>query len=213
MVKKNGQTRFIHKAEKILRPPSSNRFTHATVWSVDNSWKLEFHCKQDWTIFRDLYKECAERNTPASSVKVIPVPGVSNVPDYGDGCNTPFIRPNSYISLNGDEVSRAMAKRTAIYDMDSDDEEWLKKLNSNVFSENQLHEHISEDTFELMIDVFEKAFHCNPNEITDEKGAVNICQDLYRKEVVEAVYGYWMKKRKQRKASLLRVFQVPIPMP
>lgn len=143
----------------------------------------------------------------SSECQGYPVPGVHNVPGYGDGCSVSFIRPYSFISLNGDDVSLAMAKRTALYDMDADDEEWLNKL--NVFSEMNFMSP-KDNSFELMIDAL--AFRCSPIDIPCEKAAVNICQDLYGKEVVEAVYGYWMKKRKQRKASLLHVFQVPMPM-
>ncbi|BBG96971.1 Enhancer of polycomb-like transcription factor protein [Prunus dulcis] len=154
VVKKNGLTRYTHKAEKVMRPCSKNRITQAIIWSADsngdNNWKLEFPNRCDWAIFKDLYKECSDRVVPAPAIKFIPVPGVREVPGYADSHSTPFDRPESYIYLNDDEVSRAMAKRTANYDMDSDDEEWLKKFNSDFFAENELHDHVSEDNFELM---------------------------------------------------------------
>ncbi|XP_021823727.1 uncharacterized protein LOC110764979 [Prunus avium] len=212
VVKKNGLTRYTHKAEKVMRPCSKNRITQAIIWSADSNgdsnWKLEFPNRCDWSIFKDLYKECSDRVVPAPAIKFIPVPGVREVPGYADSHSTPFDRPESYIYLNDDEVSRAMAKRTANYDMDSDDEEWLKKFNSDFFAENELHDHVSEDNFELMVDAFEKAFYCRPHDFSDENAAANICLDMGRREVVEAIYSYWMNKRKQkRSSSLLRVFQ------
>ncbi|RVW34173.1 hypothetical protein CK203_092821 [Vitis vinifera] len=147
-VKKDGSMKYSHKAEKDMRY-ASNRHTHAMIWNGEDGWKLEFPNRQDWMIFKELYKECCDRNVEAPSVKIIPVPG-------------------------NDEVSRAMAKTTASYDMDSEDEEWLKKLN---------------------------------NDYPDANGAADLCVDLGSREAIACVYGYWMKKRKRKRGSLVRVFQ------
>ncbi|XP_054792823.1 uncharacterized protein LOC129298437 [Prosopis cineraria] len=200
-VKKDGLTRCTLRAEKVMRPNSSNRFTHVTMFPLDNGWKLEFDRRQDWILFKNLYKECSDRNILAPVVKFIPVPGVCEVPGYADSKSVPFHRPDSYILMSGDELSRALAKTTAIYDLDSEDEEWLKKLNY----ESQ--ERVSEDNFELIIDALEKAYYCNPDDFSDEKLPANLCQDLGSNGIVEAVYGYWMKKRKLKRSLLLRVFQ------
>ncbi|XP_059446490.1 LOW QUALITY PROTEIN: uncharacterized protein LOC132178040 [Corylus avellana] len=206
-VKKDGLTRCTLKAEKIMRPCSCNRVTHAITWSLDNGWKLEFPNRLDWQFFKDLYKECSDRNMLAPIVKHIPVPGVLEVSDYWYGNTTTFLRPDSYISVKDDEVSRAMARSTANYDMDSEDEKWLEKFNKENFTEIELHQHVSENTFELMVDAFEKAYYFSPDDLPDEKAAANLCPDMGRSEVVEAVYNYWMKKRKQKRAALVRIFQ------
>ncbi|XP_065870272.1 uncharacterized protein [Euphorbia lathyris] len=203
-VKKDGLTRHTHLARKGMRPCSFNRVTHDIIWTGDESWKLEFPNRQDWVIFKDLYKECLDRNVPAPISKAIPVPRVCEVLGYQDSNNIPFSRPNVYISVSSDEVARALSKRTAIYDMDSEDEEWLMQFNRGFLVGT---EHLSEDNFELMIDAFEKALHCSPDDFGDEKAAVNLCIELGRREVVEGVYAYWMRKRKQRRSTLLRVFQ------
>ncbi|XWS66293.1 hypothetical protein CRYUN_Cryun05aG0187100 [Craigia yunnanensis] len=207
VVKKDRSTKYAHKADKSMRPSSCNRYTHAIIWTGDDNWKLEFANRQDWAIFKDLYKECSERNVPASTVKVIPVPGVREVSGYGDRGSVQFHRPDLYLSLDGDEVSRALAKRTANYDMDSEDEEWLKKFNSEFFSGNGHCEHLSEDCFELMVDAFEKAYFCSPDDYSNENAVAHLCLDLASGEVVEAVHAYWLRKRKQRRSALLRVFQ------
>ncbi|XVE68626.1 hypothetical protein DITRI_Ditri09bG0083700 [Diplodiscus trichospermus] len=206
VVKKDSSTKYAHKPDKFMRPSSSNRFTHAIIWTGDNNWKLEFPKRQDWVIFKDLYKECSEHNVPASSVKVIPVPGVYEVSGYTDRGSLPFRRPNLYISLDGDEVSRALAKRTPNYDMDSEDEKWLKKFNNEFFSGNGHCEHLSDDCFELMFDAFEKAYFCSPADYCN-KNAAHLCLDMGSRTVVEAVHAYWLRKRKERRAALLRVFQ------
>ncbi|XWS08114.1 hypothetical protein CRYUN_Cryun41cG0051500 [Craigia yunnanensis] len=211
VVKKDRSTKYAHKPNKFMRPSSCNRFTHAIIWTGDDNWKLEFPNRQDWLIFKDLYKECSERNVPASSFKVIPVPGVFEVSGYEDRVRVPFRRPNSYISLDGDEVSRALAKRTANYDMDSEDEEWLKKFNYEFFSGNGHCEHLSEDCFELMFDAFEKAYFCSPDDYSNENTA-HIGLHLGSRAVVEAVRAYWLRKRMQRRSTLLRVFQVKLAL-
>ncbi|KAM3733006.1 hypothetical protein ACB098_11G102100 [Castanea mollissima] len=208
VVKKDGLTRYTQKAEKIMKPSySCNRFTNAVIWNLDNGWKLEFPIRQDWCIFKDLYKECSDRNGMAPTVRNIPVPGVLEVLDYGNRNDIPFCRPNSYISTEYDEVSRALARRTANYDMDSEDEIWLEKFNNESFTQNELHQHVSENNFELMVDAFEKANYCSPEDFPDEKAAANLCLDLARSEVVVAVYNYWMRKRKQKRSALVRCFQ------
>ncbi|KAJ9175416.1 hypothetical protein P3X46_013973 [Hevea brasiliensis] len=207
LVKKDGLTRYTHLAQKSMRPCSSNRITHDIIWTGDDNWRLEFPNRQDWLIFKDLYRESSDHNVPAPVCKAIPVPGVCEVFGYEDSNIMPYFRPDAYISLNNDEVARALARRTAIYDMDSEDEEWLKKFSNELFVENKHQEHLSEDAFELMIDAFEKAFYCSPDDFADEQAAINLCIDLGRREEVEAVYGYWMRKRKQRRLALLRVFQ------
>ncbi|CAL0321254.1 unnamed protein product [Lupinus luteus] len=200
-VKKDGLTRCTFKADKVMRPCSCNRYTHVIMFSLDNGWKLEFPNRRDWVVFKDLYKECSDHSIPATVAKCIPVPGVHNVSDYADSSSVPFHRPDTYISANGDELSRSMTRKTANYDLDSEDEGWLSKFN------NDFQEHVSEDTFELIVDALEKAYFCNPDAFNDEKSVAIPCQDLGRKEVVEAVFSYWMRKRKQKRSSLLRVFQ------
>lgn len=208
VIKRDGLTRYTQKAEKIMRPCSCNRFTHAIMWNLDNGWKLEFSNRVDWFTFKDLYKECSDRNVLAPNVKNIPVPGVIEVLDYGKSNTATFCRPDSYISVKDDEVSRAMARRGANYDMDSEDEKWLEKFNNEDFTQDGLHQSICEDAFELMVDAFEKAYYCHPDDLPDEKAAANLCP--YGQREVEALYNYWMKKRKQKGSVLVRVFQVKV---
>lgn len=201
-VKKDGLTRRTFKAEKVMRPCSSNRFTHAIMYSLDNGWKLEFTNRQDWNVFKDLYKKCSDRNIPSTAAKFIPVPGVREVSSYAESNSFPFRRPDSYISVFGDELTRAMARTTANYDMDCEDEEWLKNFNT------QCQNPLSDDNFELIVDTLEKVYYCNPDDPFDEKSATSCCLELGSEEVVEAVYNYWMRKRKQKRSLLIRVFQV-----
>lgn len=201
IVKRDGLERCTCKAEQGMPSWSSNRFTHAFMFSLDNGWKLEFTDRQDWHLFKDLYKQCFERNIHGPVA--IPVPGVHGVSSYAESNNNSiFQRPATYISEHGDEITRAMTRRTANYDMDAEDEEWLSKLN------NVSQEHVSEDNFELIIDAFEKVYYCNPDDSFDVKSVVSSRQDLGSMEVIEAVYTYWMRKRKQKQSMLIRVFEI-----
>lgn len=200
IVKRDGLERCTCKAEQGMPSWSFNRFTHALMFSLGNGWKLEFANRQDWNLFTDLYKQCFDRNIHGPVA--IPVPGVHGVSSYAESNNNfIFQRPATYISEHGDEITRAMTRKTANYDMDSEDEEWLSKLN------NVSQEHVSEDNFELIIDALEKVYYCNPDDSFDVKSAVSSRQDLGGMEVIEAVYTYWMRKRKQ-KHSLIRVFEI-----
>ncbi|KAK4790250.1 hypothetical protein SAY86_017554 [Trapa natans] len=218
VIKRYSQTRYILKANEVMKPPILNWFNHATVWTGDNGWRLEFMNKDDWVKFKDLYKECFDRNkqvsspTSAGAAATIPVPGVREVSGYADVNLSVFSRPNSYITMSGDEVSRVMMKRTANYDMDCEDEEWLWRFNSRQqSSENEPVEELEEDNFELMIDAFEKAFYSNPHDFSNDKPSSNLFVDMGRREVVEAVYSYWMKKRRAKRSSLIRALQLNKP--
>lgn len=213
VIKKDGAIRYRHKAQRTMRPCSGNRVTHATVWMGGDNWKLEFCDRQDWLGFKDIYKECYERNVLEQNVKVIPIPGVREVCGYAEDIDDfpSFSRPVPYISVNEDEVSRAMARSIALYDMDSEDEEWLERQNRELLcEEDDQFQQLQWETFELMIDGFEKFhFHSPADDLLDEKAAtIASLSYLGRHEVVEAVHDYWLKKRKQRKAPLLRIFQV-----
>ncbi|CAN1258316.1 Pleiotropic drug resistance protein 2 [Linum perenne] len=203
VVKKDGATRMSLLPRKYMKPSSINRVTHNVLWSGNENWKLEFPSRQDWSIFKELYKECVNLNLPTTTtVKVIPIPGVREVPDYENNYFSVFSMPDTYISVTTDEVGRALAKQTANYDIDSEDVEWLKEFNLRTVKTDGQAELLSEDKFELMIDLFEKAFYRSSDEFVDEKAAAS-----HGSELAEAVYSYWVNKRKQKQSALLRVFQ------
>ncbi|KAL3650060.1 hypothetical protein CASFOL_006463 [Castilleja foliolosa] len=206
-VTKAGEKKYCLSAEKVMRPCSTNRFTHAMVWTFDGKSKLEFLDKQDWYTFKELYKECYDRNMLLASASVIPVPGVQEVYVPVSTYYKPYVRPDSYISVKDDELMRALVKKSANYDMDSDDEAWLAELNNKLF----VGETVTHDSFELIIDAFEKGSHCNPDEVLDDQPVFDNFLHLEAREVIEAVHGYWVKKRKQKRAALVRIFQLYQP--
>lgn len=209
-VTKDGTKQCSIIGQKAMRPYSFNRFTHSVIWASDGSLKLEFPDKQDWYVFKELNMECSDRNLQSTAASVIPVPKVQEVSSLVDE-HPPFVRPESYISLKNDELIRALMKKTANYDMDSDDDEWLGKLIDELYVGKELQEFVTPDNFELVIDALEKGLHYNSEEHLDEQAAYDFCMHLERKEVIDAIYKYWIRKRKQKRSALVRVFQVYLP--
>lgn len=68
------------------------------------------------------------------------------------------MKPDLNITVKEHELVRALSKRTANYDMDCEDEEWLNKLNSEFYAEKEMHELGTPENFELIIDVLENGF-------------------------------------------------------
>ncbi|KAG9444435.1 hypothetical protein H6P81_015775 [Aristolochia fimbriata] len=212
-VKTRGTTRYLHKAQE-MRPSTSNRFTHAMMWAAEDGWKLEFCDRKDWMMFKELHRECCERNLQAATaVRTIPVPGVREVVGYEDGDNFQFVRPDVYISVEDDEIQRALMADSLYYDMDSEDEDWLEQLNCDVCesgnSEDGHNSHISKDNFEKIMYAFEKTAYSHPDDFSEESKALSLCPDLGRREILTVIFDYWLKKRKQKKVPLVRVFQAP----
>lgn len=204
IVKRDGLERIRIEARNVMRPCFCNRVTHAIIWAGgDESWKLEFPDRQDWFVFKELYRKCSERSVrlPASLASIIPVPRVNEVSGYADVEYSPFKMPDLYISSKGDEVSRVLETSNPVYDMNSDDDRWLNEFNVEHDSR------VDEDTFEKIIDAYERGIYASPVDYSDAISAVDRCSTLASKDVLEAVHGYWMAKRKKKHSALVRVFQ------
>ncbi|KAG1354748.1 putative UMP-CMP kinase [Cocos nucifera] len=213
-VKVRGMTRYLHKAQD-MRPCVVNRFTHAYMWSGEDGWKLEFCDKWDYLVFKELHMECHERNSQSAQdvpVRTIPLPRFREVSGYKDSATATFVRPDDYIRVMDDEVGRAVASDAPSYDMDSGDEEWLQHLNScSSDVENNGFGHVSEETFEKIIFALEKDAYGSPNDIYDKERALDLCWDLGKRNMLVAVYDYWVEKRNQKCAALVKAFQYHVP--
>lgn len=209
-VKIGSNLRYLHTPQDMKY--TINRFNHAYMWIGEDGWRLEFCEKWDWLTFKELHTECRLRNNHPKedpSVKVIPVPVFKDVPAYEDDIVSSFERPEQYIQMkNDDEILRATVSEVPYYDMDSGDEEWLKQHNCSSSSiQNGTSSYLLEDTFERMIFKFEKnAYYSSSNAMLVEREPNNH-DELETKDMVADVYDYWLKKRKQKRAPLVRVFQ------
>ncbi|XP_020575091.1 uncharacterized protein LOC110021097 [Phalaenopsis equestris] len=208
-VKIGNNLRYLHRPQDMKY--TLNRFNHAYMWIGEDGWRLEFCEKWDWLTFKELHAECRQRNNVPKedlSVKFIPVPVFMDIPAYEDDTVSIFERPEQYIRMkHDDEILRATVSEVPYYDMDSGDEEWLKQHKSNnSILQNGPSSCLMEDTFERLIFTFEKNAYYSSNVISFESEPINH-EELGSKDMVAGVYDYWLKKRKQKRAPLVRVFQ------
>ncbi|CAN4076578.1 unnamed protein product [Withania somnifera] len=196
-VKFSGVTKYSYKVHNVLQPGSTNRFTHAMI--------------SQWMLFKELHEECYNRNIRAASVKNIPIPGVHLIEEIEDyASEVSFIRssPKYYRQAESD-VEMAMDPSRILYDIDSEDEEWLSKKNLS-FSGESKHEEISDEFFEKVMDMFEKvAYTRKRNHFTpDELEELMVC--VGPMEVVKSIYDHWQNKRQKNGMSLIRHLQPPL---
>lgn len=206
-VKLSGFTRYTHKAQQVLQSGTTNRYTHAMIWRGGKDWSLEFPDRKQWTLFKELHEECHNRNLRAASVRHIPIPGVRKIEDYD--CSSNFVRPASrYIRQLESEVEMALATSRVMYDMDSEDEEWLGDLNSmKVGDEGCQPSQVSEETFERIMDLLEKAAFTQQRELLNSDEVADFCWDIAPVEVVKAIHAHWQEKRWRKGMALVRHFQ------
>ena len=212
-----GENMYAYKAEQAMATGSTNRHNHAIVWKGGKGWSLEFEEKKQWQAFKELHEECYRRNGKTSSVRQIPIPGVRHIEETAPrspGCH--FARPYSrYISRTEDEVEMALGNSRVVYDMDSEDEQWLAQVNAERASARGTRTRplIAEETLERLMDKLEKDAYLyqrqeriaelDPNDVAAES-----CMGMATQEVIKVVYGYWVEKRTRKGMPLVRHFQV-----
>ncbi|XP_049376666.1 uncharacterized protein LOC125841560 [Solanum stenotomum] len=210
-VKFSGITKYSYKVHNVLQPGSTNRFTHAMMWKGGKDWVLEFPDRSQWMLFKELHEECYNRNIRAASVKNIPIPGVRLIEEIEDyASEVSFIRssPKYYRQAESD-VEMAMDPSRILYDMDSEDEQWLSKNNFSCSGESK-HEEISDEFFEKAMDMFEKVAyarhrdHFAPNELEELMVGVGPM------EVVKSIHEHWQNKRQKNGMALVRHLQPPL---
>ncbi|KAH6757606.1 hypothetical protein C2S51_038754 [Perilla frutescens var. frutescens] len=207
-VKLSGVTKYSYKVKHILQPGSTNRYSHAMMWKGGKDWVLEFPDRSQWMLFKEIHEECHDRNIRAASVKNIPIPGVRLVEDSDDHENeVPFIRnPTKYFRQVQNDVEMAMDPSHILYDMDSDDEQWLMAHNSRA----DKHDEISEEFLEKLMDMFEK--------VSYSQHRVNFTDDEIEELLIgmgplgpaKVVHQYWREKREKMGTSLIRHLQPPL---
>ncbi|KAH9311118.1 hypothetical protein KI387_026153 [Taxus chinensis] len=206
-VKLHGSTKITYKAqeqkirksqEKKQRVPSKPN-CYTITWTGGQNWSLEFPDRIQWCLFRDMYQECYNRNFRAASVKDHPTPAVRLLSkENSSTVDVPFERPLNYIKATEDELTWTMS-RSNIYDMDSDDEEWLCQFNSRATHEgDSVCDKVSEDIYERVISSLEKAAFFQPHSLTIED-AIQACPELVPEEELASIYSHWLEKREKKK--------------
>nr|BAK03818.1 predicted protein [Hordeum vulgare subsp. vulgare] len=199
--------KYIHKVSQVLQPGATNRYTHAMLWKGGPEWNLEFPDRSQWSIFKQMHDECYSHNIRAASVKNIPIPGVRLVEDHDDNEVVLFVRPQDYICHIGPDVEMALDESRVIYDMDSDDEEWISGWRKSQRDKNNTMSELTEDLFEKIMDKFEKFAHThNCSALTiDQLKELDV--DSVPLDITEVVHDHWHDKRQKKGMPLVRHFQ------
>ncbi|KAF8393321.1 hypothetical protein HHK36_021562 [Tetracentron sinense] len=212
LIKLAGTTKYSYKAHQFLQPGTTNRYTHAMMWKGGKDWILEFPDRSQWTLFKEMHEECYNRNIRAASVKNIPIPGVRLIEECDNNATeVAFVRSSpKYFQQVDTEVDMAMDSSRVLYDMDSDDEEWILKcrISSDINESNQ--PGISEEMFERIMDMFEKVSYAQQREDFTCDEIEELMVGLGPIDVIKAVYDRWQQKRQRKGMPLIRQFQPPL---
>ncbi|KAK8604803.1 hypothetical protein V6N13_082275 [Hibiscus sabdariffa] len=211
-VKVLGSTRYSYKAHQFLQPGSTNRFTHAMMWKGGKDWILEFTDRSQWALFKEMHEECYNRNVRAASVKNIPIPGVHLIEEYDENvAEVTFVRCSSkYLRQVENDVEMALDPSRVLYDMDSDDEQWISRILKSSESDICNSLEFSDEMFEKVMDMFEKAAYTQQcSQFTSEE-IQELMAGVGSMEVITAIYGHWQQKRQRVGMPLVRHLQPPL---
>jgi Enhancer of polycomb-like len=137
----------------------------------------------------------------AAPIKTIPTPGAHLIDEPDDICSeVQYVRDSAkYHREVRTEVERALKSAHVLYDMDSSDEEWFKSCNSDAFSE---------DTFEKMVDSFEKLAYTKKSDVLTALELEEVACKHEGCDFINDIYEYWCRKRHKIGLPLIRQFQV-----
>ncbi|CAH2077183.1 unnamed protein product [Thlaspi arvense] len=212
VVKISGTTKYSHRAHQFLQPGSTNRFTHAMMWKGGKDWTLEFPDRGQWSLFKEMHEECYNRNTRAALVRNIPIPGIRMIEkDNFDGTESEFIRSSSkYFRQTETDVEMALDPTRVLYDMDSDDEQCLRRIRECSDAENSGSCEITEDMFEKAMDMFEKASYVKQRDHFTLIEIQELMAGVGSLEAMETIYELWRTKRQRKGMPLIRHLQPPL---
>ncbi|XP_020228543.1 uncharacterized protein LOC109809605 [Cajanus cajan] len=209
-VKLAGITRYSYKAHQFLQTGSTNRYTHAMMWKGGKDWILEFPDRSQWAVFKEMHEECYNQNIRAASVKNIPIPGVVLIEEsYDNESETTFIRSSKYFRQVETDVEMALNPLHVLYDMDSEDEQWILTI-QNSEKDNDFLDRISDEMFEKTIDMFEKAAYAQQCDQFTPTEIEELTVDVGPFCVTKIIYEYWLQKRQKKGMPLIRHFQPPL---
>lgn len=210
-VKVSGVTRYSYKVNHILQPGSTNRFTHAMMWKGGKDWVLEFPDRSQWTIFKEMHEECHNRNIRAASVKNIPIPGVRLIEESDDYVSDVLsIRnPPKYLRQVQSDVDMAMDPSRVLYDMDSDDEDWILN-NGNLFRDENKPEEVSFELFEKIVDMLEKFAYSQQRDQFTVSELEELMVGIGSMQLVKGIHEHWRQRRWSKGMALIRHLQPPL---
>lgn len=208
-VKFSGSTRYSHKVLHVFQPGSTNRYTHAMMWKGGKDWALEFPDRGQWMLFKEMHEECYNRNIRAASVKNIPIPGVHLVEENeAISEKYPFMRSPRYFRQIEDDIDMALNPSKILYDMDSEDEEWILRSENSFQTQETCHVAITDDLFEKTMDTLEKVAYAQRRDHFTDAEIEKLMGGVVPSKVYNAIYQHWQEKRKKTGCPLIRHLQV-----
>ncbi|KAJ9546778.1 hypothetical protein OSB04_019321 [Centaurea solstitialis] len=202
-VKCNGELRYSYKVHQDLQPGSTNRYTHAMMWKGGKDWALEFPDRSQWFLFKEMHEECHNRNIRAASIKNIPIPGVRLIEDsVDDQEEMPFVRSPWYFRQVRNDVEMAMDGSHVVYDMDSEDEEWITR------QEGGEDDVISHEVFEKVMDMLEKVSYAQKRDHFTSGEIDELIARVSPMQVAKSIYEHWREKRLRKGMPLIRQLQI-----
>ncbi|ESW09082.1 hypothetical protein PHAVU_009G098700 [Phaseolus vulgaris] len=209
-VKLAGITRYSYKAHQFLQTGSTNRYTHAMMWKGGKDWILEFPDRSQWAVFKEMHEECYNQNIRAASVKNIPIPGVVLIEEnYDNEAEATFVRGSKYFRQVETDVEMALNPLHVLYDLDSEDEQWILTI-QNSEKDNGFLQGISDEMFEKTIDMFEKAAYAQQRDHFSPSEIEELTLDVGPFCVTKIIYEYWQQKRQKKGMPLIRHLQPPL---
>lgn len=211
-VKLSGVTKYSYKAHQFLQPGSTNRFTHAMMWKGGKDWTLEFMDRSQWALFKEMHEECYNRNIQAASVKSIPIPGVRLIEEGDDnGTELAFVRSSAkYFRQVETDIEMALNPSRVLYDMDSDDEQWIMMARSSSELDSGSLGKISEEMFEKTMDMFERAAYAHQRDQLTLEEIEELTVGVGPMDVIKVIYEHWRLKRQKNGMPLIRHLQPPL---
>lgn len=209
-VKLAGITKYSYKAHQFLQPGSTNRYTHAMMWKGGKDWTLEFPDRSQWALFKEMHEECYNRNMRAASIRNIPIPGVRLIEENDEsGMEVAFLRSGKYLQQVDTDIEMALDPSRVLYDMDSDDEQWILNNQSDLGTDNCSSGKITDEMFERTMDMFEKAAYTQDRDQFTSDEIEKIVGGDGEMDVIKTIYEYWRLKRQQKGMPLVRHLQPP----
>ncbi|KAI3729753.1 hypothetical protein L6452_18418 [Arctium lappa] len=210
-VKCSGELRYSYKVHQDLQPGSTNRYTHAMMWKGGKDWAIEFPDRSQWFLFKEMHEECHNRNIRAASIKNIPIPGVRMIEDsVDDQDEMPFIRSPWYFRQVRNDVEMAMDGSHVIYDMDSEDEEWISRSRASSQMQGGEDDMISHEIFEKVMDMLEKVSYAQKRDRFTSGEIDELIARVSPMQVAKSIYEHWREKRLRKGMPLIRQLQPPL---
>ncbi|XP_039054786.1 uncharacterized protein LOC120197266 [Hibiscus syriacus] len=207
-----GVYKVLLQGTSVLAAWITNRFTLAMMWKGGKDWILEFTDRSQWALFKEMHEECYNLNVRAASVKNIPIPGVRLIEEYDENAmEVTFVRCSSkYLCQVENDVEMVLDPSRVLYDIDSDDEQWISRIRKSSQSDIDNSLEFSDDMFEKVMDMFEKAAYTEQcTQFTTEE-IQELMAGVGSLKVITAIYGHWQQKRQRVGMSLIRHLQPPL---